>query len=467
MRRTRRYAPGWAALLGALSLCAPRMAHGDPFQVPPWPTDPRWQIQAESSLDFTRWRGVNTLIERADVQQRLVLNGWPLRQADGRPRLSVRLDLNIGSDLGPDAAAFNAQPDPRRMRLDLFGAQLVLHDLGDRVDVKLGRQWFLDALGADALDGLVVQARLAPFMALEAGAGFAVRRGWSNLGPDLFSPDGTRLPTERGQVIRARLATQGLRWLSASAGITQQADAVVQTRRAGGAVRIGPTALHVEGLGRYDLILRRTLRLQAAIARQSRRYTLRAGWRRSRPGFSADSIWNAFVPVAHDAGFADVQARVGRWTLAADGALHVYPSGPTAAQTPGLPMPVQPPSVDADRAFDAGAQISRRTDWGRAGGTLRWADGFGGARQFGDLFVTVPLPTMLGRMQNQLDARIGGIRFAPTLDADPVHSAWAMLTGRWYPEENMRIEAVGEWYAATDEPGRLRIMGRLAVEDWW
>jgi hypothetical protein len=463
----RRYPPGLGPLLAALMIGLPPVASAEPYTVPPWPTDPRWQIRAESSLDFTRWRGVNTVQERADVQQRLVLNGWPMRQSDGRPRLSMHLDLNIGSDLGPEPDAFLSQPDPRRMRLDLFGAQLVLHDVGDRVDIKLGRQWFLDALGADALDGLVVQARLAPFMALEAGAGFAARRGWSNIGPDLFSPDGTRLQTNGGQVIRARLSTMGLRWLQASAGLTRQADTDVQVHRAAFAARVGPRALHVDTLGRYDLILRRTLRVQAAVGRQTRTYTIRAGWRRNRPSFSADSIWNAFVPVAHDAGFADVQARVGAWTLAADGAVHVYPSGDATAQTPGLPMPVQPDPVDAERALDVGGQLSRRTRWGRAGGSLRWADGFGGARQFGDLFVTVPMPTMLGRIQGQLNARVGGLRFEPTLDAEPVHSAWAMLTGRWYPEENMRIEAVAEWYDATDEPGRLRIMGRLALEDWW
>ena len=159
----------WAAALGT------SVANAAPYDVPPWPTDARWHLSAETTFDSTRWQGVQTPLERTDVRQRLRLSGWPMRQANGRPRLSVNLDLTVGSDLGPEPDAFDAMPDGRRVALDLMQANLKLHDLGGRVDVLFGRTWFLDALGADALDGVVAQGRLAPHFLMEVGTGLAVR----------------------------------------------------------------------------------------------------------------------------------------------------------------------------------------------------------------------------------------------------------------------------------------------------
>ncbi|MGK0358532.1 MAG: hypothetical protein ACI9U2_000821 [Bradymonadia bacterium] len=451
----------WAAALGTSA------ASAAPYDVPPWPTNARWHLSAQTTFDSTRWQGVQTPLERTDVQQRLRLSGWPMRQDNGRPRLSVQLDLTVGSDLGPEPDAFESMPDGRRVALDLMQANLKLHDLGGRVDVLFGRTWFLDALGADALDGVVVQGRLAPHFLMEVGTGLAVRRAWSLFGPDLFSPDGTRLPDTRGQVIRARLATHGLSWLDASAGLTRQFDDAVQVHRAAGALRIGPQRLHLDTLGRYDLIQRRVSRLRAAAGHRSRHLSARAGWRRSRPSYSADSIWNAFVPVAHDAWFADAQGRLGAWTLAADGAVHLYPPGDATAQTPGLPIPVAAPDAETEAAFDVGARVERTLSWGSLGATARRADGFGGARTYGDVFTRLPMPTIMGRVPGELRARVGGVRYVPTIGAVPVTSGWALLAGSWRPEETMRLDAVAEWHASNQVASRLRIMGRLTLEDWW
>lgn len=444
------------------------IASAAPWQTPAWPSDPAWRLQSWSSFDATQWQVGGTVLDRADIRQRLRLTGWPMRQRDGRPRMEVALDLSIGSDLGPEPDAFAAQPDARRMQLDLFAAHVMLRDLGDRVDVTLGRRWFLDAIGSDAVDGLTVEGRLAPWFRLELAGGFAARRQWSLFGPDLFTPDGTRLVDRRGHVVRARIATHGLRWFAASAGISRQFDAVVQSERVGASWRVGPRALHLQSRLRYDVIHREALDVEAAVGRSTRRSNLRLGWRRHRPAFSADSIWNAFVPVAHHAGFFAGDVTWAAWTLALDASARFYPPGPDAAQTPGLLMPVEPPAGETEAAWEGGARVTRRIDAGVIGASARHADGFGGLRQYGDVFTELGMPTILGRQQGTIRGRVGGVRFQPRdADARPVRSLWALLAGVWRPEESMRIEASAEWYGADTLPHRMRVMGRLVLEDWW
>ena len=150
-----------------------------------------------------------------------------------------------------------------------------------------------------------------------------------------------------------------------------------------------------------------------------------------------------------------------------DGAIHLYPPGDSTTQTPGLPMPVAGPALDTEAAYDLGARVERRLDWGSLGASARSADGYGGARQYGDVFTRLPMPTILGRIPGELRARIGGVRYDPTVNAPAVVSGWALLAGGWRPEETMRIDAVAEWYASTQVASRVRIMGRLTLEDWW
>lgn len=456
-----------AAVLMAISM-AFGVAEAAPWQATPWPADPDWRLQSWSSLDGTQWQVGGTILDRTDVRQRLRLTGWPFRQRDGRPRMEVSLDLSIGSDLGPEPDAFAAQPDARRMQLDLFAAHVLLRDLGGRIDVVLGRRWFLDALGADAVDGLTVAARLAPWFRLEVAGGLAARRRWSLFGPDLFTPDGTRMPSERGHVIRARVATHGLRWIAASAGITRHFDAAVQTERAGATLRVGPDALHLDSLGRFDLIHRQFNRVEIAAGHRGRATSLRLGWRRHRPSFSADSIWNAFVPIGYHAGFLAGDVRFGAWTLGLDASGRVYPPGPSTATTPGLLSPASAPEGEREHAWEGGGRISRRIERGVVGISARHADGFGGLRQYGDIFTEIGLPTMLGRRPTSLRARLGGVRHQPRdQSARPVRSLWALLAGTWRPEESMRVEATAEWYGADALANRMRFMGRLTLEDWW
>lgn len=443
-------------------------AEAAPWQTPPWPTDPAWRIESWSGFDATQWQVGGTVLERADVRQRLRLTGWPLRRSDGRPRLEVALDLSVGTDLGPEPDAFAAQPDARRTLLELYAAHVTLRDLGDRVDLTLGRRWFLDALGSEGLDGLTITGRLAPWFRLELAAGLAARRQWSTFGPDLFTPDGTRLSTGRGHVVRAQLATFGLGWLSASAGISRQFDAAVQTERVATEWRFGRDALHLSSALRYDLIHREAMRIEAALGHASARSRARIGWRRHRPSFSADSIWNAFVPIAHHAGFVEGDRRWGAWRLALDASARLYPGGDGRAQAPGLMVPVEVSAPGSEGAWEAGGQLSRTRDGHTLGTSLRHADGYGGLRQCADLFADVGMPTILGRREGRIQARFGGVRHQPRdAEARPIGSLWGLLGGTWLPEEGMRIDATAEWYGSDTLASRVRFMGRLTLEDWW
>lgn len=425
------------------------------------------RLWAETTLDATRWRGARIAPEeRTDLRQRLGADAYLWGRG---PRLTFTADLEVGSDFGPEPDAWLARPDRRRAVADVYAARLDLR--GELLDLTLGRQLIYDVLGADALDGLTARLRVVPFLTLEAGAGLAARRGWSNFGPDVFEPDGAGLSDRPGYVVRGRIATRKLRFLAATAGLTRHFDSEVQREDAALDGRVGPTFLNVNGRLRYAFVVREVEELELGVASQVGAGRLEAGWRRHRPVFSADSIWNAFRREPWQAWEMSGALAVGRFDLAADAALRTYESGPAAAQAPALLRPVEAPTLADAQAYEVGAAVSARVDADRPGARVglegRLADGYGGARHYADVYARLPWLYELGRDAVWLRARLGAVGTTTDTDSSTNLAGWGLLAAEWAPEESIRLEALGEVYAGGADPTRARVMLRMSLEDGW
>lgn len=429
--------------------------------------DPGVRLRAETILDATRWQGARVTSEaRTDVRQRLGMDGF--LRTEG-PRMSVSIDLEVGSDFGPEGDAWRVQPDARRVVMDVYAARLDLRS--DLLDASLGRQILYDVLGVDALDGLSIRLRGAPFLTLEAAGGLAARRAWSSFGPDVFEPDGVGLADDPGFVLRTRLSTRGLPWLTASAGWTRHFDTVVQREQAAVEAQVGPEILHVNGQLRHAIAVRELEDVAVGLGSDLGGLRLNASWRRHRPVFSADSIWNAFRREPWTAWEAGATGRVGPFDLAADGAIRTWSAGPARSQTPGLTAAADAPTVADATATEGGVSLSHAYDSNRPGARVgiegRAAAGHGGARHYGDVFAQVPWLYALGREPVWLRARVGAVGLGATDRDDTAVSGWALLAAEWLPEETIRLEALGELFAGGPEPARLRMMLRLRLEEGW
>ncbi len=442
----------------------------------PWPTATRWRLNVESTLDADRWRGLAPRAQdRFDVRQRLQLDLYVLRpDARGRgPSLTLATDLVVASDLGPDGPELAIQPDGRRAALDLYRAAAELRTA--RIDVTAGRQIWSDALGFDALDGVRVDARALPYVTLHAGAGLAVRRGVTDFGPDLFSLDGTRLPTTQARIWTAGVSLRDVRQVALRADWRRTADEVVQRDQIAVASRLQPVdGVWLDGGGRADLVFGQLADLWADLGgRPTAQTTLSGGWRRARPVFSADSIWNAFGPTAWHEGHLRGRWADGTWQVAADGAVRWFDLGSRAAQTPADPGGgVAATPEDDQPGLDAGAQLTRRFTLdgtpGHAGLQARLGTGYGGDRHLVDLFSRVPIPLIPGNHPLALRSRLGLLWVND--DDRPTRSGpsgWAVLGLDWRANEVVRLQALAEGHLSEHTPGRLRLMTRATFLEWW
>lgn len=444
-------------------LLGPTLAHAfDPPPGDPPLVDPTVLLRAETILDATRWRGARAAaLERTDVRQRLGLEG---RASSTWPDLWLSIDLEVGSDFGPEGDAFQAMPGARRVVVDLYAARLDLRT--PMLDATLGRHLLYDVLGMDALDGLTLRLRPAPFLSLEASGGLASRRGWSSFGPDVFEPDGTALADEPGWLLRGLLATRRLAWVALRGGWSRQFDAHTTAEQVGGEGRFGPEILHIYGHLRYSVATTEWETRAVGLGTAGADHQVRLGWRSHRPVFSTASIWNAFH---RSAGSAWELAGSGRWgelEVGADASVRVWPAGPEAVQTPALPMRPASPTLSDELGVDLGARARHAVGPGQVGVEGRLADGHGGPRQYGEVFGSVPWRTTAGREAVRLRARLGALR-AADLNEDATLGGFGLLAAEWRPEETIRLEALGELFAGEADPARLRVMLRLTMEDGW
>ncbi|MCA9541944.1 MAG: hypothetical protein KC620_23770, partial [Myxococcales bacterium] len=340
-----RPAPLLAPLIVALLVwCAAEPARAGP----PWPQPTEYRLRAESRVQLDRWQGARRQpVDRTDLTTRFALDAWRLlpETCQAPCALSLRVDLEAGAAIGPTDSEFALMPDGRRAVLDLYAAEVAATGLAGVVDARLGRVQRLGVLGFDAVDGLAIDFHGAPHLTLSAHGGLAVRRGWADFGPDVFDPDGGRLPDEPGYVFGAEARTRDLDAVDAAVGWRRVFDDAVQREEVGAAARadvIGPLELRADGA--VDLIFLRLTDVGAAAALRWPSQRAELAWHRTQPTFSADTIWNAFATEPRDALRLSGAWMLAAWTLAADVEGSLLRDGDAAAETAG----------------DAGLRVSRR-----------------------------------------------------------------------------------------------------------
>lgn len=462
------------ALLPLCAACAAAPAAG----APPWPTPARYHLRSETRLLADRWYGARPeAVERFDVRQRLQLDIFGAPAPRG-PRVGFTSDLELGSDLGPSVGDLAAVAQSRRAVVDLYRAHVWVRDVFGVLDARLGRHVLVDALGFDALDGATLTLNAAPFLALEASGGLAVRRGWSDFGPDLYDEDGALLADDPGYVVGLALATREVRWLAARAAWRRVFEPDhVQREEAGVALTARPGGgLELHGRARYDAIWLRMAELGAGAAlRLGDAARVGVDWLRARPTFSADSIWNAFGVQPYHAVQGRAHATLGRWHLGADGGARVFDTGDPRARSPGAlnAEAVDPPEREPV-AWDAGARavrdLSGVTGPAHVGVEGRVGGGYGGVRHHADLFGRLPVHLPAGNPPLGVRARLGAVYLDdPDRDARDALAGWGLLAAEWPAAEGIVIDLLFEGSVSEDarNPWRMRAFTQVRFEDWW
>ena len=447
-----------------------------------------WHVRAETRLTADRWQGtVPEPVDRLDVRPRLYLGAWDL-EGDGAEtqRFSFVADLEIAADFGPTDLERRATQD-RRALFDLYQAHFRWRErlpAGVTTDLRVGRHLLVDALapvGLDALDGATFRLGF-PFVTVEGSGGLAVRREWNGLGPDVFAPDGTALPTEPAYVVGAAVESANLEVLQTRFAWRRQFEATdaVQREELGGAVELMPIPeLSLATGTRYDLMYRWTSELFAeASYGDADLWRMELAWRWERPTFGADSIWNAFsVEPWHD---FTVRGRLtpGLWHFVADAGARRFDAGPADAQVPGAEavgavVPEDARTTGLDRhpiAWDGGARVTRWLDeLGElhVGVEGRVGFGYGGQRHYGDVFTQIPLTPTAGLAPLFLTGRLGAVQFDDAQQSNLKGvSGWAVLGTRWQVSETAHFEVLAEGHSSRFTPFRSRVFARATLEEW-
>jgi hypothetical protein len=432
-------------------------------------------VGADTRLTADRWRGTRQApVERLDVRPRLRLGVFDLED-DGAETDRYRFvaDLEVGADFGRTDAERDASKqvlgDTRRARFDLYFAYFEGHVVQTRalgVTVLAGRHLLSDAVGLDAVDGATVQVRL-PFVRFEGTGGWAVRSGWSNVGPDIYSPDGTTLPDVPAYLVGAAAETDlGDLVVFRGAWRRQFEDtAHVAREEVGGALEFTPLrGLSLSAGTRYDAIFQRMSNLEAGAGYSFLEiWRTEVAWRREHPSFSADSIWNAFSIEAYHDVSARLRVDPGLWRLSADGGVRRFDGGEAHAAAE---------SIETTRnAYDAGLRGERLlgapTDDMAIGAEGRAGLGYGGQRIYGDVFGRMPVALKPGVAPLRLGGRLGAVHFDDEQQAELSGiSGWAVATVGWRAAETVQLELLGEGHASRFTPFRGRLLAQVTLEEW-
>ena len=432
-------------------------------------------VGADTQLTADRWRGTRPEpVERLDVRPRLRLGVFDLEN-DGAEtdRFRFVADLDIGADFGRTDAEREAERqvlgDTRRAAFDLHTAYFEGRLVNTRalgVVTRLGRHLLVDEVGLDAVDGATIRVRI-PFVVLEATGGLAVRSGWSNLGPDIYSPDGTPLQDAPAVLVGGAVETAVADWISFRGAYRRQFEDArhLQREEAGGGLEVTPLrGLSMTGGTRYDALYHRLASIHAGVGYGFlETWRTELAWKHDHPTFSADSIWNAFSVEPYDDFTGRLRWDPALWRLSADGGLRQFDGGNRHEGAPSFDT--------AKRAYDGGVRAERllgeAIDDKTIGAESRVGLGYGGQRIYGDVFGRMPVALKPGVAPLRLNARLGAVHFDDEQQANLGGvSGWAVLSTAWRASESVNLELLGEGHSSKFTPFRGRVLAQVSLEDW-
>jgi len=362
------------------------------------------------------------------------------------------VDTEVGSDLGPTPNEL-AAAGRERVLLDLYGAELVGRVGG--LTARLGRHVLMDVLGFDALDGLSLQADAFSWLRIDAMAGAASRRGWSGFGPDEYALDGVEAPESSATIVGVGVRATPMNWVSMATSWRRRTGVEIEQDTLGGSGHLSLLGgLELDGGGRLDLVHQRWVEHWLELRNRYRSFDTVARWQRVTPLFSADSIWWAFGPEAHQIYHGGVGVQLMDWRLQAGGEVRRFEDGADV--------------IDWAQTLDLRVSRTLSPRGAHLGLHGRWGGGFGGKRHYADLFGRVPWSVRSGSLPVWFRWRLGAVFFEDSdRDAGDGLSGWALLAARWAASAGISLETLIEGHINGHDPYRLRVMTQLTAESWW
>jgi hypothetical protein len=201
---------------------------------------------------------------------------------------------------------------------------------------------------------------------------------------------------------------------------------------------------------------------------------METGWRRRRPLFAADTIWNAFGPLAsHDVEIR-LRDQLGPVALALEAAGRRFDAGDDRASAPALGPGDHRAAAptDPEHGLDVGAHAAYAFTLNGhpadLGAQARFSAGYGGARHLADVFATVPVPLRPGQGPLEVRPRLGVLHSTdPDRPERDGPAGWGLLAVRWRAAESISLKTLVEGHFSAHTPYRTRAMTHLRFEDWW
>lgn len=284
------------------------------------------QVSASVSLEgYTVYSRNGTTLSRRRVVSNLGLGAWNLLSGETDPyykgpRLSIDFAVRLSGDMGVSrkestaTSELNFVPGAEPLSFSLLSGYINAEGfLRDTLDFRIGRQMSLDTLGFFAFDGITAKLRLPLGISVVTYLGFEIRGG-QLFGYDNFELDGTdrgdredltsdRYPDREKADARlsvgCELSVAPKRWIEAAAafravGIIGDAGNMAD-ERAGGRLSIHAGMFQSTAQVVYNTMINGISEGVGEIGvTPADMLGIFVEYRRSRPVFEGDSIFNVF-----------------------------------------------------------------------------------------------------------------------------------------------------------------------------
>ncbi len=428
-------------------------------------------------------------IARQRIHQLLGFNAWDL-MGDGTNSLVFVSNMRVDSDLGILAAELDNNGQLGRHDVSLMYGYLEARDIGGWLDLKLGRQYEVDAIDMLLFDGLKVRAETPWYFAVELLGGLEAINGTGTInqqaldgsiegnpnpcfddvctGYDVEDPMprmviGLGLSLIDLTYTQLDLKFREIVWIGPGVGSdgSEQGygDNVSQMRVGGSFSQRITEGLFVHGGASYDMYLSLLNEVRGGVRyRPIHMVEVEAGYTYVIPTFDANSIWNFFSwrPINRIEERARFFFGDDLWIHA--GAYQSLYSADDTVTLEDVDAEVMDLGMSAGATWIVGRQASVRTD-------ITSQRGFGGDQTFVDLGGSYTF--MDGKLG--LDARALLIMFESDEQSN-LHLNGTMFGGQlgahWEFHDDMRLNLLLEEATTEVRPVWLRVMAVVDIRKW-